>query len=58
MSEISQPTSIKPIWPTRREQAPTKRRPPQLKDEREESEEQNKELRNGNGDRHVVDDYA
>ena len=56
MSEISQPTSIKPVWPTRREQAPTKRRPTQRKDEGQESEEQNKESRNG--DRHVVDDYA
>ncbi len=56
MSEISQPTSIKPIWPTRREQAPTKHRPQQGKDERQESEGQNKESLDA--DRHVVDDYA
>ena len=56
MSEIRQPTSIKPIWPTRREQAPTKRRPPRFKDEREESEDKSSEPRNG--DRQMVDEYA
>ena len=56
MAEISQPTSIKPIWPTRREQAPTKRRPPKHKDGNQENERQNREQRDGEG--HRVDDYA
>ncbi|MCP4283755.1 MAG: hypothetical protein GY792_04790 [Gammaproteobacteria bacterium] len=35
MAEINQPTPIKPVWPTRREQHPSKRNVPELSKERD-----------------------
>lgn len=56
MAGITQPTPIKPVWPTRHEQG-RQRRVPQDQENRERREDQRRQDKK-DGDRPVFDDYA
>jgi hypothetical protein len=57
MAEINQPTPIKPVWPTRREQGSRRRAP---REQRKSDQVEDRQRRDDRGDdqRPVFDDYA
>ena len=60
MPEINQPTPIKPVWPTRRDDRPSRRRPQEMPDEKNESKADDHQEQSGRkeDDGHKIDDYA
>jgi hypothetical protein len=60
MAEINQPTPIKPIWPSRREERPARREQPKADEKEPEEEEKPRQRPKRDEDDGLphIDDYA
>ena len=56
MAEINEPTPVKPIWPTRRDQQPAKRNVPESNDV--EDRKRNKQRREQDDKKSGIDEYV
>jgi len=56
MAEINEPTPVKPIWPTRRDQQPAKRSVPESNDD--EDRKRNKQRREQDDKKSGIDEYV
>lgn len=56
MAEINEPTPVKPIWPTRRDQKPARRNVPESNDD--EDRKRNKQRREQDDKKSGIDEYV
>jgi hypothetical protein len=56
MAEITQPTPVKPIWPTRQERHPLKRNAPKQSEEGDRKNRKNRD--DGDAAKPVIDEYV